>query len=367
MRFRCSRERLLSGLQAVGSVVSSRGMKPIYESVLILTRDGALQLKGTDLEVAIRFTIEDETLSVEEPGSLVVNASKLTQILREVRDEEIAFVWENNALAVDCRGSHFKVMGLPPEEFPDIPDFPEDAASVLPASLFKRMVARTAFATAKEKMRYALNGVLFLLDGSTLTMVGTDGRRLAHSSASIASTTQGRLQVIVPTKGMSQMARVIGEEQETVEVALKDNQLSLRTTHAVVVSRLVEGTFPNFEEVIPVNCERRATVDREELIGSIRKASILTSKESQSVRFSFSETELNMTARADNVGNASVGMAIEYVGEPLEMAFNPAYVIEGLNAMSGETVAFEFRTPTSPAKITDGPEYTYVVMPIEIQ
>jgi len=135
----------------------------------------------------------------------------------------------------------------------------------------------------------------------------------------------------------------------------------------VVVSRLVEGTFPNFEEVIPVNCERRAALQREELIAAVRKASILTSKESQSVRFNFSETELNMTARAAEVGEANVGMPIEYTGEPLEMAFNPAYVLEGLNAMSGGSVAFEFRTPTSPAKIKDGAEYTYVVMPIEIQ
>ena len=366
MKFKCSRERLLGGLQTVGSVVSSRGMKPVYESVLILSREGQLQLQGTDLEVAIRFNLEDDMLQVEEHGSLVVPAARLTAILKEVADDNIDFTWKAQTLSVDCRGSHFKVNGFPPEEFPEIPDFPTEATISLPADIFQRLVNRSAFAAAREKMRYALNGVLFLLDGDRLQLVGTDGRRLAHAMATVENPDGATINAIVPTKGINQMARIIAGD-ELIDLSMKDNQLAARTGNAVVVSRLVEGTFPKFEEVIPVNCERKAVFNREELISAVRQARLLTNKESQSVRFVFEEGRLSLNARAAEVGEANVSLSMSYEGEPTAIAFNPGYVLEGLSVMECETVAFEFRSPTSPAKFTDGAEFTYVVMPIDIQ
>jgi DNA polymerase-3 subunit beta len=371
MKFSCSRDRLLGALQIVGTVVSTRGMKPVYESVLILsrTRDDrqTLELHGTDLEVAIRFSLTDEALEVEEQGALVVPAARLTSILREVKDERISFSWDRNVLSVECDGSDFKIMGLPPEEFPEIPDFPEKSAVTLPSQLFCRMISRSAFATAREKMRYALNGVLLLLREGKLEMVGTDGRRLAHTSSEVENPSGAELRAIVPAKGMSQITRIVGEEEETLDLALSENQLAVRTEHGVIVSRLVEGTFPNFEEVIPVNCEIRARLDREAVVSAIRKAALLTNKESQSVRFSFSEGELRLSARAVEVGEAHVRMGIEYEGEAVEVAFNPAYVLEGLGVMDEETVSFDFRNPTSPAKLSGGESFTYVVMPISIE
>ncbi len=366
MKFKCSRERLLGGLQTVGSVVSTRGMKPVYESVLILSRDGQLQLQGTDLEVAIRFNLEDEQLVVEEHGSLVVPAARLAAILKEVDDDVIDFTWEEQTLSVDCRGSHFKVNGYPPEEFPEIPDFPTESTIQLPAEVFRRLVARSAFAAAKEKMRYALNGVLFSLEGDRLQLVGTDGRRLAHAMALVENPDGASINAIAPTKGINQMARII-EGDEVIDLSMKDNQLAARTGTAVVVSRLVEGTFPKFEEVIPENCERKAIFNREELISAVRKARLLTNKESQSVRFVFEEGRLSLNARAAEVGEANVSISMSYEGEPTAVAFNPGYVLEGLSVMEGETVSFEFRSPTSPAKFTDKGEFTYVVMPIDIQ
>ncbi len=366
MKFKCSRERLLGGLQTVGSVVSTRGMKPVYESVLILSREGQLQLQGTDLEVAIRFNLKDDTLVVEEHGSLVVPAARLTAILKEVDDEDIDFTWKEQALSVECRGSLFKINGYPPEEFPEIPDFPSEATMQLPAEVFRRLVAGSAFAAAREKMRYALNGVLFFLSGDRLQMVGTDGRRLAHAVATVENPEGAEIKAIVPTKGINQMARIISGD-EVIDLSLKDNQLAARTGCAVVVSRLVEGTFPNFEEVIPVNCERKAVFNREDLVSAVRKARLLTNKESQSVRFAFDEGRLTLTARAAEVGEANVSLDMSYEGEPAAVAFNPGYVLEGLSVMTGETVSFEFRSPTSPAKFTDGGDFTYVVMPIDIQ
>jgi DNA polymerase-3 subunit beta len=166
---------------------------------------------------------------------------------------------------------------------------------------------------------------------------------------------------------MIQISKVVGEEEETIDLALGNNQLSARTANAVVVSRVLEGSFPPFEDVIPMNCERRARVKREELVAAVRKAALLTNKESQSVRWTFSEGSLKLTARAAEVGEAHVSLDIEYEGEPAEIAFNPAYVLDGLNVIEDETVTFEFRNPSSPSKMTDGDEFTYVVMPISIE
>lgn len=371
MKFTVSREQFLGGLQIVGSVVSSRGMKPVYESVLIRSRDGKLELLGTDLEVAIRFVLEDtaenDFIRIEEAGALVVPAARLTSILREVKDEQVEFTWEQNVLSVDCddSASHFKVMGLPEEEFPEIPDFPEKAAITLPSDLFRRMVSRSAFATAKEKMRYALNGVLFLLRGDKVEMVGTDGRRLAFASGRVENPDQAELRAIVPTKGMTQIAKVL-EGEETLEIAVSENQVAARTSHAVVVSRLVEGTYPDFQEVIPVNCERRARIRREALVAAVRKAALLTVKESQNIRCRFGDGRLALSARAAEVGEAHVDLPIEYEGETTEIAFNPVYLLDGLSVMEGEAVTFEFRNPSSPAKIVDGEDFTYVVMPIDL-
>jgi DNA polymerase-3 subunit beta len=367
MKFRCSRERLLDGLQMVGSVVSTRGMKPVYESVLIQSRDDRLLLKGTDLEVAIRYELEDPSLAIEEAGALVVPAARLTAIVREVKDETISCSWDDTALDVECLGSQFRVMGLPAEEFPEIPEFPDEATVTLPSALFKRMVARTAFAAAREKMRYALNGVLLSLEGSTIQLVGTDGRRLAHTKATVENPESAEIHVIVPTKGVNQIAKVLGEEEETLDLALMDNQLAARTARAVVVSRLVEGTYPNFDEVIPGHCEKKARVSREEFAAAIRKARLVTSKESQSVRFIFGEEGLALRSWAAEVGEARVSVPVEYEGEASEIAFNPTYLLEGLAVMDGEMVSFEFRNPTSPAKVSDGEEFTYVVMPISLE
>jgi DNA polymerase-3 subunit beta len=346
-------------------------MKPVYESVLIRSRENRLELLGTDLEVAIRFSLEEggegDFIRIEEAGALVVPAARLTAILREVKDEQVEFTWEQNVLSVDCddSASHFRIHGLPEEEFPEIPDFPEQPAISLPSELFRRMVGRTAFATAKEKMRYALNGVLFLLKGDRIQMVGTDGRRLAYASGVVENPDGAELRAIVPTKGMNQIAKVL-EGETAVEIALRENQLAARTSHAVVVSRLVEGTFPNFEEVIPMNCERQARIRREGLVAAVRKAALLTVKESQNIRVRFDEGRLMLSSRAAEVGEAHVDLDIEYEGEATEIAFNPVYLLDGLSVMEGEAVTFEFRNASSPAKFTDGEDFVYVVMPIDL-
>ncbi len=366
MRFTCTRDRLVAALQIVGNVVSGRAMKPVYESVLIRSRENGLELQATDLEVAIRFTLTDEKLRLDTPGALVVPAARLSSILREIDDEVVDFSWEQEKLSVEGKRAHFLIMGLPEAEFPEIPDFPAEGGVVLPARLFRRMVDRSAFAAAKEKMRYALNGVLLSLEEGRLQMVGTDGRRLAHNLGRVENPSGAKLRVIVPTKGVQQMAKVLGEEEEKMELALLDNQLVARSANAVVISRLVEGSFPNYEEVIPVNCERKVRVRTEDFKSAIRKAALLTVREAQSVRFSFGEGRLTLSARAADVGEANVETDIEYEGAPADVAFNPVYLLDGLSVMDAEYVRFEFRNPTSPAKLTDGEDFTYVVMPISL-
>lgn len=366
MKFTCSREALLGALQVAGSVVATRGMKPVHESVLVQSREGDLEIMATDLEVSIRYVLESgDALEISEPGALVVPAARLTSILREVKDDRLEFAFEANVLSVNCSASRFKIHGLPAEEFPQLPTFPEETTIRIPGNVFQRMVSRTEFATAKEKMRFALNGILVLLDDTLLQMVGTDGRRLAHVRSEVENPAGAGIKAIVPTKGMAQIVKVL-EADESVDLAVSENQFAARTRKAIVISRLVEGNFPDFEEVIPKNCERRARLGRADLISAIRQAALLTSRESPCIRCSFTGDELSVSSRAAEVGEARVPVSVEYVGEPAEIVFNPTYLLDGLGAMEGDAVSFEFRNPASPAKIVDSEDFTYVVMPISV-
>lgn len=365
MRFRCERQKLLEAFQVVGAVVSGRSIKQIYESVKIVSREDSLELVATDLEVAIRYALND--VAIETPGALTVPAARMTAILREMKDEQVDVSWEDGATHVQASGSQFKILGEDPEEFPQIPTMGEDRTFSIARDAFRSLIERTAFAAAKERTRYALNGVLLLVSGGEATCVTTDGRRLAMASMAVDNPEEIEVDAIVPVKGMLQMVRSLTDEDETLALRIDDNQAMARTSRAMVACRLVEGAFPNWREVVPVNCAREVDLNREQTIAALRKAKLLTNQESRSVRLKFEKERLIIASRALEVGEARVEIEIPYDGESIEIGFNPEYVIDALNVSSSETVRFGLNGPTSPGKLTDGEKFTYVVMPVSLE
>ena len=238
--------------------------------------------------------------------------------------------------------------------------------------VLKELVARTSFSAAREKMRYALNGILLLVKGEQLQGVATDGRRLSHVMAKCRNPDRQEHRAIVPTRAMTQLVRVLREEDETVRLAFSESQVSASAGRASVLARLVEGTFPNFEEVIPVNCEKKATLKRDELAAGLRRAAVLFAAREgpagSSVRLRFEEgKDLVVSASVADVGEAVVGIPCTFRGKTEEVGYNASFLIEALGVCTGQEVSFEFNNRQSPGRLSDGERFTYVVMPVTLE
>lgn len=374
MKFTCPRTHLVEALAAVSGVVPTRGIKEVFESVRIEASPEGLTFLGTDLEVSLRFSIPAKGttgLEVAESGVLLAPARRLTAILHELPDEPVTMSWNKGTCTVKSPSGSWRITAGDPADFPAI-DVPAAAEGIeVEREVLKDLVLRTSFAAAREKMRYALNGILLLARGTELQAVATDGRRLSHMQASCRNPRGEQHRAIVPTRAMTQLVRVLRDDDEVVRLSFTESAVAASTGRAVVMARLVEGTFPNFEEVIPVNCEKKARISRLELEAGLRRAAVLfASREGvsgNSVRLKFEEGEdLVVTASVADVGEARVAIPCEFKGKGEEVGYNATFVLEALAVAKEETVTFEFNSRQSPGKLSDGSHFTYVVMPVSI-
>jgi len=366
MRFRCDREDLLSAVQAVSGVVAGKGVHPVYESVQIVATADSLTFVATDLEIGMKLTVGGEKIRVERPGTAVVPAQRLAAITRELPKGEVSFTWnaDNRESTIEAGRGRFKLQGQSPEDFPEVPEV-DDAQSVsVPSGTLREMIRRTHFAAAKERMRFALNGVLVKVEAENVELVATDGRRLARDTGVCTNASGASLTAIVPTKGLQQVDRAIEAGDDAVRIAVGNNHFCARTSRVTLVSRLVEGSFPNYRDVIPQNCKQKAVLPREALIAALRRASLVTSRDAQSVRLQFHAEGLTVSARSPE-GSAEETLAVDYAGPGDVLGYNPEFLLDALNVLRSESVPFEWEGKTAPGKLTEG-GYTYVVMPVSL-
>lgn len=362
MKFRGNRQRLLDALTVLGTVIAPRSIKPILQNLrLVVDPDGA-SLLGTDLEVAIRYRVPLD--SVEEGGDLLLPASRLLGILRESAGDEVIFSGDDQIITVDCGNGSFKIMGQDPEEFPVVPVFQDEGTLSVTKDDLRTLIRKTSFATAREKTRYAFNAVRFEVEGDEARMVASDGKRMAVKTLPIDNPDGVTLGHLIPAKGLTTFDKVLTDDDQVVRLRLEERQVMLQTRHAEVSSRLVEGAFPRYDAGIPKQFALTATFAREEIISGLRRASILTSEESRSVRMQFDENGVVMTARAVDVGEARVQLEARVEGQPLEVAFNPEFLVEGIKVMDSETVSLKVSGPDTPAIVEGEENFIYVVMPV---
>ncbi len=365
MKFTGNRERLLEAFNIVASVVSPRAIKPILQNVrMVVGNDGAL-LMATDLEVAIRYRIPLDI--VEEGGDVVVPAARIHGILRETSVEKVTISSEERRMTVACGSSRFKLQGEDPEEFPVIPAFEDQKSLIIPRESFRAMVRKTHFAAAKERSRFAFNGVRLQIDGDEVRMIATDGKRMAVKLCTVDNPEKLVAGHIIPTKGLLTFEKVLTDDDATVRVAVDEKQVIIKTKRAEVSSRLVEGAFPRYDAVIPKETPLSASFKRDELIQMLRQAKLFTNEESRSVRFAFEEGKLVLTSRAMDVGEARVEIETIVEGTPIETAFNPDFVIEGLAATDAEKITLRLSGRDTPARIDGEKDYVYVVMPVTVR
>lgn len=367
MRLRCERDELLSALQAASGVAASKGVHPVYESVEIIAATDGLTLLATDLEIGMKLRIAaSDRVRTEQPGTAVVPAARLSAIVRELPKGEIAMAWnaDNRECSIEAGRGRFKLQGQSPEDFPEVPEVDDSRSVVVRAGQLRAMIRRTHFAAAKERMRFALNGVLVRVEGETIELVATDGRRLARDAGVCSNPSGAALSGIVPTKGLQQVERSLASDDEEVRLAVGNNHFCARTPRVTVVSRLVDGSFPNYRDVIPQSCKQRAVVPRLPLIASLRRAALVTSRDAQSVRLQFHPEGLTISARSSE-GSAEETLAVDYAGAGDVLGYNPEFLLDALNVLEGESVPFEWEGKTTPGKLTEG-DYTYVVMPVSL-
>jgi DNA polymerase-3 subunit beta len=361
-KFRVTKEKILDGLQRVQNVVSTRTTLPILSNVLVQAGAKGLDLTTTDLDVAVRCTVEAE---VSKPGGTTLPARKLFMILKEVPAADIEIeVDDKNAASIRCGSSFYKIMGLPEEEFPRFPQI-DGKALKIDQVVLRDMLRKTAYAVSSDETRYVLNGVYMSFKADKLTVVATDGRRLALVERDLEVPKGAEAELILPTKAVSELGRLLTDKGD-VKLSIGDNQIIFNLGSTILSSKLIEGTYPNFRQVIPAEAKERVQLEREVLLSALHRASILASEKSQSVKLAFGKNTLTITATTPDVGEAKETVAINYKGKEIAIAFNPQYMMDPLRNLDADEVFIELTDELSPGVIKVNEPFLYVIMPMRL-
>ncbi len=366
MKVNFNRTALSDALGLLTSVVPSRTPKPILRCVKIVAGERDVRISATDLEVGINCILSE--VQVDEPGEVVVPADKLAPVIRESVDEVIALEAAEGKCEIRGADSHFTIYGQEAELYPPVPDFDGGAHIEIALDNLQAGIEQTLFATAKESSRYAINGVLWEIKGKKLMFVATDGRRLAQAKLSLESAPDEQIlkqKIIVPAKTMGLLGKLAGDG-ETVAVRLVDNQIVAHCGNVVISSNLVEGNFPKYQDIIPTDYDKKLSLPTEPTLSAVRRASLLTSEESRGIKLAFTPGNLVFSGSAPEAGDAEVDMAIEYPGPPIEIGFNPAFLVDVLRVIKTPTFDMELGQADRPGVIKSGSSFLYVLMPINL-
>ena len=363
VKTKVTKEAILDGLQRVQNVVSTRTTLPILSNVLIQASNGGLSLTTTDLDVGVRCRVEAE---VSKEGSTTLPARKLFSILKEVAAAEIEIeVDDRNAASIRCGSSFYKIMGLPEEEFPRFPESGAGKALKIEQPVLRDMLKKTAYAVSNDETRYVLNGVFMGFKGDKITVVATDGRRLALMEHDIEIPKGAEAELILPTKAVNELERLLADKGD-FKLWIGENQIVFELDGTTLASKLIEGTYPNFRQVIPTETKERIALERELLLAALHRASILASEKSQSVKLNFAKNTLTITATTPEVGEAKETLSINYKGKELTIAFNPQYMMDPLRNLDADEVFIELTDELSPGVIKVNAPFLYVLMPMRL-
>ena len=365
MEIKVQKSNFLKAVGLAGGVASTKSNTlPILGNLLLeTTSEGTLKIVGTDLEVGISTTIPVEVI---KEGSITIPAKKLQEIFRELGEGEIEItVAKNNAVNIKTGKSYFKIMGLAKEDYPKLPEWKKEDAIEIEQALLRDGLSSTSFAISYDETRYILNGVLISVTGKKIRFVATDGRRLAFIEKDFPNKNVKNFEMIVPVKAIQELLKILNWDG-VVQIIPTQNQAVFNFGETVLVSRLIEGHFPNYEQVIPKNESTMTTTNREELLQAIKRTSLLTSPESPAVKMDFVKGKILISSRSPNLGEAKEELNAEVKGNEVAIGFNPHYLIDVLKNLDIENVAFSLTDPDKPGLLKGKDGYLYVVMPMQL-
>ncbi len=363
MKFSVSKEKLLAGLQTVQNVVSTRTTLPILSNVLLQAANGQVRLTTTDLDVGVSGTIDAQ---VERDGGTTLPARRLATIVRELPAAEVQVeVDSKNVASIRCGQSFFKILGLPEEEFPPLPRFEEAKSFTLSQQMLRDALRKTSYAISTDETRYVLNGILFSFKENKLTMVATDGRRLAMLDLEVEFARSQEAEIIVPTKCVTELVRLLGDDGD-VKMSIAENQVAFEVGGTLLVSKLIEGNYPNYRQVIPGEAKERITLERELFLNAVHRVSLLSSEKSNSVKLVFSKNNIEIAANTPDIGEAKESLAVAYKGREFSIAFNPEFLQAPLRNLTNDEVYLDLIDEMSPGVIKIQSPFLYVLMPMRI-
>ena len=363
MKFSVSKEKLLAGLQTVQNVVSTRTTLPILSNVLLRAADGKVHLTTTDLDVGVSGAFDAQ---IEKPGATTLPARRLANIVRELPAAEVEIdIDSKNVASIRCGQSFFKILGLPEEEFPPLPKFEDAKTFTIPQQALRDALKKTSYAISTDETRYVLNGILFSFKENKLTMVATDGRRLALVDLEVEFPRSQEVEIIVPTKCVTELGRLLGDEGDA-KMSVGENQVAFEIGGTLLVSKLIEGNYPNYRQVIPGEAKERITLEREMFLNAVHRVSLLSSEKSNSVKLVFTKNNIEIAANTPDVGEARESLAVAYKGRDFSIAFNPEFLQAPLRALPNDEIFLDLIDEMSPGVIKIQSPFLYVLMPMRI-
>jgi DNA polymerase-3 subunit beta len=368
MRFTISREKLQEGLTAVTATVPAKTTLPVLANILIETTDKGIRLSGTDLDIAVSTEVSAD---IDTQGAITIPAKKLAEIARELPPSPVKMASAGEQrVTLDCGRSHFKILGLPKDEFPSFPAVKFKDSWRVRAGELRKLIDHTAFAVSTEESRPILNGVLWELRAELMRMVATNGHRLAKMEVPIATAGAPSSDLIVPPKALDQVRRLFPEDEE-LEIARGDNHLGFRSPFTAVYTRLIEGPYPNYQQVIPKDNDKVAVADKLALTSALKRMSVIASDQTHRIRLSFNQALLRFSVQTPDLGEATDELPVRYTGDPMDIGFNANYLLEILRYIPTDEVKLTFKAPERAATLepeawNDPSSYLTLVMPLRL-
>ncbi len=369
MQIKLEKSNLLDGVQRVQNVVDKKNTIPVLSNILFEANaeTSTVKLIATNLEVGMSTELP---VSETTGGSITVPAQKMFEILRELPDAPVTLtIDDSNWITLECSSANFKLAGLPKTDFPELPELPAQDTLVLQQSVLREMIARTVFAVSHDESRYALTGVLFSIAQQEISMIATDGHRLAVTkSPHNLDRADETLEVIIPLKAITEVKKLC-DTDDPISINLGENQIAFQKESTILVSRLIDAQFPDYRQVVPSESGQIVTMEKEKLHHALRRVALLCS-DTRLIKFAVSNGELHLSSNDPNLGEAAESISVEYTGDDLPIGFNARYVLDFLSVIAGNTVQLGLNDSLSPGVFTSNANedagFLCVVMPMRV-
>jgi len=365
MEIKVQKSELLKKITLGVNVAASKpSTLPILNNLLLETqKDGKMKVVATDMEVGISTLIPVEVI---QSGSITVPARKFFDIVKELPEGVVEItVTKNNTVSIKAGKSYFKIMGLDKEEYPKLPDFSLNDSIEVEQSVIKESLSLTSFAISHDETRYVLNGVLLSIHGQQTKFVATDGRRLAFYKKELKQKNNKNIDMIIPAKTVHELLKLLNWEG-VVKIVHAQNKVIFSFDDTYLTSSLIEGNFPNYEQVIPKEEKTLVIANREEILQAVRRAALLTSPEAPALKFDFIKNKILVSAKTPNMGEAKEELPAEFKGGEITIGFNPGYFLDVLKNLSDEKVSISLTEPDKPGLVKGRDGYLYVIMPMQL-